>query len=153
MVATEKYRAVERVPALFVGLLEDAGKLPLLPSPIASLGQHGTHRPATLTEVAALSWIVAWDGPKLDANGFRKAAGVAAYRDVFDYHTSSDVREIIHIAGTRRGTIDLLRYMRAEANALGLRCIGSVDLDNTAMVAVLQQMGTLTRVVFEDVKP
>lgn len=145
MVASSS-RSVERVPALFVGLLEEAGKLPSLPRFVDAHGEHAKARTATLAEVAALTWLVAWDGPKVDANGFRKPVGVGAYRDVYDYHTASDVREIIHVAGSRRACIDLVRFMMQDK----VKCVGCIGVENTDMFAVLKALGgEVTRVYFE----
>lgn len=144
-------RSIERVPALFIGLLEEAGKLPALPLHIERLGRTAKARAASLSEVTALTWIAAWDGPKIDGAGFVKPVGVAAYRDVFDYHTASDVRELVHVAGTPRSVRDLVVFLRDEARGEKRRLIGSIDVENVQMAALLKRVGgEMTRVVFED---
>ena len=150
MVATRS-RTIQVVPALFIGLLEAAGKLPRLPSAIATLGIGGDQRQATLRECAALSWIVEMRGGVLDEYGIGDVLGVGAYRDVYDYHTSSDVREIVHVAGTRRAIVNLIEYMRAGAHEQGRRVLGVVDAMNLPMQRLLLRLdGRVTRVVIEN---
>jgi len=154
MVATH-VRSIERVPVLLIGLLDAAGNLPLLPPHIDGLGRASRARAATLDEAASLTWLAAWDRPRIDAKGakIQKPVGIAAYRDVFDYHTGTDVREVVHIAGTRRAVYELMRTMRDQARIVGLRLIGSIAVENTAMAAVLKGLGgEMTRVVFEDMR-
>jgi hypothetical protein len=148
MVTAPPARTIERVPVLLIGLLEAGGLLPQVPHPVAELPQRGARRDATLAEAAALTWLVAWDGPKLAGGGFRRAAGVASYRDTYDQHTSSDVREITHIAGSARSVRDLLHFMRAGAPG---RLMGVVDARNARMLAILAKLGAqrAERVVFE----
>lgn len=144
-------RSIERVPALFIGLLEEAGKLPALPGHIERLGRNVRRRNASLAEVAALTWLVAWDQPKINVQGFVKPCGVAAYRDAFDYHTASDVRELIHVSGTARGVRDLVLFIRNEARKEKRRLMGSIDIENLEMAEALKLWdGVMTRVVFED---
>lgn len=146
-----RVRSIEKVPPLFIGLLEEAGKLPALPRHIEGLGRSAKARAATLEEVTALTWLVAWDGPKIDARGFVKPVGVAAYRDTFDYHTASDVRELVHVAGSRRSVRDLVVCIRDDARAQKRRLVGCIDVENVEMAAVLQRLdGKMTRVMFED---
>ena len=145
-------RSIERVPALFIGLLEEAGKLPALSTCIDRMGRTASERNATLSEVAALTWLVAWDRPKLDAEGFTKPIGIAAYRDAFDYHTASDIREVVHIAGTRRAVYEMMLSLRDSARASQRRLIGCVDIGNLEMAQMLCSMGgSVTRVMFEDI--
>lgn len=150
MIATAA-REVELVPPGFVCLLEQAGLLPHLPEEVVALKQAGTRRAPTLDDVAALSWLLEWDGPKLEPGGFVRPAGVLAYRDGFDYPSGSDVREVVHVAGSRRAVINLLRYTLTESRACGRRLIGSVDSRNAPMIRVLTALSVSpTRTIWED---
>jgi hypothetical protein len=145
-----RWRSIEPVPALVIGALEKAGSLPLLPPAL----RREPVRQATLDEITALTWLVAWEGPALDDVGqFGKAAGVAAFVDRYDPHTSGDVREIVHIAGSRRAVVDLIRWMHQGALEQRLRLIGAFDASNQAMTRLVEAMGfVFARVVWEDSK-
>jgi hypothetical protein len=149
-VATER-RRIEKVPVLVIGLLEAAGKMPRLPQHVLDLEQQGNRRDPALSEAAALTWLLLWDGPTLEGADVARPAGAAAYRDVFDYPSGSDVREMIHVCGSRRAVIELVRHMRDDARACGLRLIGSIDPGNVAMVHAMRRLdGIATRVIYED---
>ncbi len=151
MVGAPARREIERVPALLVGFLDAAGDLPRLPPSVEAMVQFGIRRDATLAESSALSWLIAWKGARRPGALYRQVSGVAAYRDCFDYPSGTDVREIVHIAGSRRATVDLLRWMVGDARAQERRAIGSIDKRNRAMGDVLFRMGhRTTRIVWED---
>lgn len=141
-------RVVEVVPALLVSLLHDAGKIPQPPFP-PDRSTFGFQAPG-LSEMQAYSWVVQWKGARTDETGFRPVSGVAAYRDDYDFHTASRVREIVLLAGSKRASIDLLRWIRDEARLLGRRTIGSFDLTHTALRSAAAHLGAReTRVVME----
>lgn len=123
-------RRIQRVPALHVSQLFAAGTLPSAPPEIVAASRVPESRDPTLAEFAALTWLLC--GP-LDA-----PCGVASYRDVFDHQTSSDVREIIHIAGSKRAVYELGMFLIADA--LPRRCIGTFDCENP-MIAFVKRLG------------
>ena len=100
----------------------------------------------------SVEWVALWDANgRVDADGFRDAAGLLGYRDEYDFHSASDVRSILYLAGSRRAVVDLLRWVRADARSCGRRAIGSFDADNTALANVLRVIGDVqTRIVMED---
>lgn len=139
-------RRIEPVPAALIALLEAAGKLPLLPDCAKEDGTLGRH--PLLSEVVALKWVLAWHGPAVDEAGFRSPVGVAAFRDVYDYPTGRDVREVVHLTGSRRAIVDLFRWMREDAKKRPL--IGSVSVGNDPMNRALEALDCYaTRKVWE----
>jgi len=128
-----RHRGIEEVPAVLIDALHIAGLLPTLAPQIAALGQRGTPRTADHDEVANIRWLIAWQR--------EVAVGVAAYRDVFDPHTSATVREVVHIAGSRRAVIELGRYLIEGTRTYGLPLVATVDRDNEAMRAVMACLG------------
>jgi len=136
---TTTARRIERVPVLAVALLEAEGRLPRLPEVAAQSGPRG----ATLAEAASLTWLLAYQGEKV--------LGVASFRDEYDWTTGWEVRRIQHVAGSARASLDLVRWMDADARANGRRCVGSVDRRNTAMRVALVALGAKpsSRVLFE----
>jgi len=153
-VITFPRRAIEEVPALIIAALEAAGRMPKLSEHVERMGNVPGRRPPTLQEVAALRWLCLWEGPVRFERGTGEPLqpqGVLAFRDVFDYHTSSDVREVIHLVGTGRAVYELIDFARSDAKASGRRIIGAVDLANGLMRQALgRKMLTRTRQVYED---
>ena len=149
MVDSPVRRRVEKVPALLVAMMTDAGKLPVCPRPPSdTLG----FRVPTLAELAALNWICVWEHDSVvDERGIRSAVGVASFRDVYDWHSASDVREIVSIMGTPRAIVDLVRWLRFDASIFGRRCIGTFDRKNSGLGKMLEGLGCKAkRVTFED---
>lgn len=142
-------RAIERVPALLMGELQNAA---LLPRRYAL--EREAVRDATLAEQAALTWLVEWDlRTDLRSNGFflHPVLGYAAYRDVYDCHRGEDMREVVHIAGSRRSVVQLLRAILASAHEQARRVFGALDLENDAMREVAMACGFLPqRTIFEE---
>lgn len=131
---------IERVPALYVSQLLAAGKLPSAPAEVVAAARVPEHRSMTLAEAASLTWLLA--GP-IDA-----PRGVAAFRDVYDFQASSDLREVTHVAGSARGVVELVRFLIADAAPF--RCIGCVDRSNLTMIRLLERLGILSkRVLWE----
>ena len=135
MLLVEHTHAVERVPALFVSQLFAQGVLPVVPADVVAAARVPERREMTIQEAADLTWIVA--GP------FHRPRGVGAFRDVFDHHTSCDVREVIHVAGSKRGVVELLRYMDADARVHDRRCVGVVGAGNGDMARLLTRLGAV----------
>ncbi len=126
-------KRIQRVPALHVSQLFAQGALPSAPADVTAAARVPEHREMTIQEASALTWLVA--GP------VDRPCGVAAYRDVYDYQTSSDVREVTHIAGSKRGVVELVRFLIDDAHEVGRRCVGVMDTSNTKMAYLLQEMG------------
>jgi len=132
-------RRIDRVSAAGLALLEAGHYLPDRYG--KSIGRVPV-RQATRSEIEAISWLVLWEKSRV--------AGWAGFVDRYDPHLSDDVREVVMVAGSRRATIELLRFMVGEARALGRRTLGAIDLGNTKMRDVLLLLGhEPTRVVFE----
>lgn len=144
-----KRRIIEKVPPALIGLLEAAGRLPLLPDAVRSIESTSSSRNAMLSEITALVWIAQWHGDRIDDTlGFRAPVGIAAYRDVYDYCSGRDIREIIHVVGTPRSIVDLIAWMHEDAGKRPLT--GSVNFDNDDMNDFLLHFGAKeTRVVWE----
>lgn len=141
---------IEQVPPLLVCLLQDAGKLPA--SPTLPKPDVFGYRVPGLAEMLDLKWVAKWDQRgRVDSMGFRDCDGLAAYRDTFDFHTASDVREFVYLAGSRRASIELIRWMRRDAQLAGRRLIGTFDAENEKLRRFLERSGCqCTRVVYED---
>lgn len=152
MTASQASRIViEQVPAMMVALLEQAGDLPPVPEAFAvDRGLFGFREPS-LDDGNRLAWLVAWHGPRTEGFAFRAPSGVLGYEDLYDFHTASDVRVVSYLAGSPRAVIELVRSIQRMARADGRRLMGSIDLSNEPLAAVLWKMGfTRTRVVYED---
>ena len=132
-------RRIEQVPPLLVMLLNDLGKLP----PIPNLPRAGVlgFRPPTLADMEAFYYAAAWDGSVLDADGFRKVSGLATYRDVYDLHSASDVRELCAIRGTRRAVVELVRYLRDDAEAHDRRLVGMIERNDGRLAKLMARFG------------
>lgn len=138
MLNTTSPRTIQSVPALYVSELFRLGKLPSVPQDTITASRVPESRDPTLAEFAALVWIIV--GP------VHTPCGVASFRDVFDHQTSSDVREIIHLAGSRRAVYELAKFLITDA--LPRRCIGTLECDNP-MIALAKRIGTVKRVRWE----
>ena len=136
MVATTRCRPIA---ASLVSAIDAAGKLP---RPVFGFIRHPDSRDPTQEEAEALSWLTVWDreptsGPE----------GIAAYRDVYDYHTGRDVREVIYLAGGRRACFDVLHAMADGPR----RLVGTFDMDNQRLFRFVERLGGIpTRIYFEE---
>lgn len=142
-------RTIRSVPALFVATMQDEGKLPAPPTTI-DRSKFGFRAP-NIADMMKYEWAAQWHGDVLDdAKRLRSATGLVGYRDGYDFHTASDVREIIYAAGSPRAIVEIFRYLKGEADLLGRRVMGSFDCDNAGMRGLVQTMGAQsTRCVFE----
>lgn len=150
MVATlAPARCIEQVPASVVSILADEGKLPLPPSPPKVA--FGYRRP-NQADIASLSWMVSWEGWRFNERGdLKRAQGVLGYRDGYDWHTCSDVREIVYISGSPRAIFELVDRARSKAREQNRRCIGFVDSFTPKLHGFLSGMGGVsTRKMIED---
>ncbi len=86
-----------------------------------------------IEELAALTWIIV--GP-VDA-----PRGAAGFRDVYCYSRSADVRQVEHIAGSRRAVYELLGFLAFDAALVGRRLVGVMHVSNDKMAAMLHRMG------------
>ncbi len=129
-------RRISRVPALHVSELFRHGCLPSAPDDVLAAVYVPERREMTIQEASALTWLLA--GP------VDRPRGVAGYRDVYDYQTSSDVREVTHIAGSKRAVVELVRFLIDDAREIGRRCVGVMDISNIKMEYLLQEMGCVT---------
>jgi hypothetical protein len=149
LTASPPTRTIEEVPTLFVNLLHDCGKLPKSsrePDP-NGLG----FRKPTLEDAAKFVWLCAWEGHRVDEHGFRNVAGVAAYRDVYDYHSYAEVRECVSLGGSPRACFELVDYMRSKALMKNRRFIGTFDLDNEQLREALERTGLrVSRITMEN---
>lgn len=145
--ASARSRCIDVVPAILVMLLQSANKLPIVPQQPnrSAIG----FRLAGLTEMERYTWVAQWCGDRVDQNGFRNVAGLSAFRDDYDFHTTSDVREIVHLVGSRRAVMMLMKWIIADANQKHRRVIGSFDKKNAALVNALLTFGGITRLVME----
>jgi hypothetical protein len=144
-------RRVLAIPPLLVMLLKDLDRLPKIPNePDPTVFGY---RFPSLAEMEAVTWIAEWESRQVDDQGrFIRPAGLAAYRDVYDYHTASDVREVVLVAGSRRAVVAMTRWMIASARASGRRLIGAAQHGEggDSMVDIMESMGgRVTRVVVE----
>ncbi|GAC1496081.1 MAG: hypothetical protein NVS1B2_15750 [Vulcanimicrobiaceae bacterium] len=143
MVRADVRRGIEQVPLSAIALLYAADGLPALPPSVTALRDQSTGRPATVEELASLTWLL--------ARHVAVPVGVAAYRDVYDWNTARDVRQLVHIAGSPRAIFDLLWYLRANTD---LPLLGDVDAANTMIEPFLALIGgKKTRCVWEATSP
>jgi hypothetical protein len=142
-------RRIETVPALLVVLLNDTGKLPPIPN-LPHAGVLGFRQP-TLSDMEAFAYAAVWESAVLDEDGFRKVAGLATYRDVFDLHSSSDVRELCAIRGSRRAVASLVRYLRDDAEIHDRRLVGMIERNDGGLAQLMARFGgrPMTRVPWE----
>lgn len=142
-------RRIETVPALLVAMLSDLGKLPPIPN-LPRAGALGFRQPR-LADMEQFTYAAAWSGSVLDKYGFRKVDGLATYRDVFDPHSSSDVRELCAIRGSRRAVVALVRYLRDTAEAQERRLVGMIERNDGGLAQLMARFGgkPMTRVAWE----
>jgi len=146
MIASPPEPRIEKVPCLLIGLLAAAGKLPEAPAEIDALSYRRGRRKPTAEEAAAQTWVLSWGGP-VATDGLRSVTGIMAFRDHYDFHTASDVREIVYIKGP--ATVSMIRWLRAETP--DRRLVGYIDIKNDRMYRALTAIGCApTRVLFED---
>lgn len=140
MLATRaRTRCIEPMPALLVMTLNELGKLPDIPN-LPQPGVFGFRRP-DLADMESLTWLAQWEGPRVDRDGFRKVSGLASYRDLYDWHTASDVREITAIRGCRRAVVDLIRFICGEATALNRRPVASISRRDDDLANLIARLG------------
>lgn len=147
-VASPPARHIEEVPALLVQLLHDCGKLPTPPSPVdrSVLG----FRMPTLRDLNDYTWLCQWQGERVNERGFCNVAGIAAYRDTFDFHSASEVRECVSLIGSPRACFALVECMMGDARLCGRRFVGSFDADNVLLKRALERLGMRqTRITME----
>lgn len=130
-------RRIEAVPLALVATLDLEGRIPALPHSIEETQDRGTAEMPTPTDLLSLSWVLDWDG--------RTVFAYAAYRDEYDFHSASRVRRVVHIAGSARGCVDLVRWMTKTANGI----VGEVGAGNAEMRTLLESMGyVVDRIVY-----
>lgn len=138
---------VERVPYALIVSLGQSRKLPKYPARLAALERIDLGRELTFEEGAALTWYVARNLRDLTI------VGLLCYRDVLNYATMYDGREVIGVAGTPRAIVELVRWVMADARKVGRRCFCATNLGNHAMQKLFERVGGLaTRLVFEDLR-
>jgi hypothetical protein len=151
MIAASRVSTIEKVPPMMIALLEKAGDLPAMPDEYAVNQKLVGFRHPTLNEGAALTWLLAWHGPRTNGFAFAKPSGILGYQDTYDFHTASDVRAVCYLAGRPRAVVDLLRHCQRECRLHARRLMGSIDCHNAAMARALSRLGAVaTRTVFED---
>jgi hypothetical protein len=137
-------RCVEEVPVMFIATLGAAGFHMELPEEIRALNPLSPGaRPPTSAEAAEARYLVAWS--------CARPAAVGAFIDRYDYHSSLDVRRVIHVSGSTRGMLDLIRWMRADADCAGRKLIGEVDARNVSFQRFLRHISDyrMTRYIVE----
>lgn len=132
-------RRIETIPALLVVLLHDTGKLPSIPN-LPCAGALGFRQP-TLADLERFSYAAAWESSVLDEDGFRRVAGLATYRDYYEMHTSSDVRELCAIRGSRRAVVALIRYLRDDAAVHDRRLVGAIERFDLGLSNLVAKLG------------
>lgn len=151
MIAASRVSTIEEVPPMMVALLEKAGDLPALPDEFAVNQDLRGFRHPSLTEGAALTWLLAWHGPRTDGFGFSKPSGILGYQDLYDFHTASDVRAVAYLAGRPRAVVDLVRHCMRTSRDEQRRFMGGIDVTNERLAKFLRRIGMVaTRTVFED---
>jgi hypothetical protein len=133
------FRCIGEVPALLVMLLHDSGKLPPIPNEPRG-GLLGFRKPE-LADMEAVQWLAQWEGPRVDKDGFRRVAGLATYRDYYQMHDSSDVRELLAIRGSRRAVVELTRWLRDDAEAHERRLVGVIERHDLGLCQVMARLG------------
>jgi hypothetical protein len=141
-------RAIEVVPALLVSLLHDCGKLPPIPNEPTEEG-FAFRRP-TLNDMQSVSWLAYWESSRVDQDGFRQVAGLAAFTDRYDWHGSQNVRELLSIRGSHRAVVELTRWLIAEAKRDGRRFCGAPAVGDKALIKTMERLGgVVTRAFLE----
>lgn len=140
MLATRsRQRVLEVIPALLVMMLSDLGKLPEIPN-LPKPTTCGFRKPE-LADMESLRWLACWGGARTDRDGFRRVAGLASFRDVYDWHLSSDVRELVAIRGSKRACVELTRWLVADGMAHGRRLVGAVKKDDSGLIHLMERLG------------
>lgn len=136
---------IERVPCALPTLLVESGRLkrpPNMPNPNVR-----GYRQATAGDANALTWLVAWRRGAADSTGLRRAAASVAFYDRFDWHSSSEVREIVFMTGSARAIRQLIIALRCEER----RLVGAVDMSGVeSFNGLMARFGNPTRVFLED---
>jgi hypothetical protein len=151
MLAEAPPRCIEAIQPVLLMLFSETGRLPSVSDPDRT--RFGFRSPG-LSEMQHYTWIVEWEGQRLDERGFRKVAGVAAYRDDYDYHSLSDVRELVSLSGSGRSVRNLVLWMRDDARVKERRLIGSFERANEPLKSFLAEIGFVEtpRLFMEDAK-
>jgi hypothetical protein len=142
-------RCIEMIPALLVMMLNDLGKLPDIPN-LPQPGVLGFRKPE-LSDMEAVKWLAEWCGPRTDKDGFRKVAGLACFRDLYEWHSASDIREVVAIRGSRRAVANLTIWMRDDARSHNRRLSGSFERFDVGLAQLMARLGgkPTTRVLWE----
>lgn len=129
-------------------LLNDSGKLPDIPN-LPTAGVRGFRKPV-FADMESVKWLAVWEGSRTDSDGFRKVAGLATYRDIYDWHRSADVREILALRGSRRSIVALVRHLVASAIEDERLLVGAVQEGDVALIHLLERLGgEITRFFME----
>jgi hypothetical protein len=136
---TARARSIEEVPALLVMLLNDAGKLPPIPNEPRPITPG--FRTPDLCDMEAVRWLASWESPRVDRDGYRKVAGLATFSDDFDWHNSANVRRIHALRGSKRASIELVRWLIADAAEKEMRLVGSPAKDDFALIHAMERIG------------
>jgi hypothetical protein len=132
-------RCVEAIPALLTMMLHDLGKLPDIPNkPVP--GALGFRLP-TFADMEAVTWLALWEGSRTDEHGFRKVAGLASFKDYYSHHDSADVREIVSLRGSPRSLLELMYYMRDDAEVNHRRLVGVFDRWDLGVTNLADRVG------------
>lgn len=126
-------RTIQRVPCLLVSELFSRGLLPSAPPAVVEAARVPSHRTMTLAEMASLEWWI--------VGSPEKPLGVLGARNVYDFHTSSDVYQVEHLVGTKRACVELIHFAIESARSRGRRCIGVMDESNAKMSTMLHKLG------------
>lgn len=132
-------RYIEVVPALLVMMLNDLGKLPSIPNEPRG-GLLGFRKPE-LADMESVRWVACWHGARTDRDGFRRVAGLASFRDVFDWHTSCEVRELLALRGSPRACVDLTRWLISDGIENGRRLVGNVQSNDLGLIHLMERLG------------
>ena len=145
-------RCVELLPPLLVMMLNELGKLPEIPN-LPKPGALGFRKPE-LADMERVKWLASWEGDRTDKDGFRKVAGLASFRDTYDWHEAADVRELLAIRGSRRAVVDLVCWMRDDAEAHDRRLVGLMERNDCGLAQLIARLGgrPMTMVRWEHLK-
>lgn len=133
------FRCIEVVAPLLVSYLHDGGKLPSIPN-LPKPGKLGFREPG-IADMESVQWLIQWESLPLDKDGLRRVAGLATYRDYYQMHDSSDVRELLAIRGSRRAVVDLTRWLRDDAESHARRLVGSIERCDLGLAQVMARLG------------
>lgn len=124
-------RAVVEVSLVDFARLIATKALPVLDPAIDALGRRGTEREPTLAELDGIHWFLTYDGDRI--------VGALAYRDQFDPRTSSTIRNVLHLVGTPRATLEMVRFLKDPAGSIPI--FGEVHRENHSMREFLVKEG------------